>query len=140
MAGTCCAARFPSVGVVATSRLPDAAGRTQAGKGTVLAPVLIRLEGTADVTAEEFNRSRLGPMGPPTPMAVTSYAVGFAKDSTGVSANYPGGNDRTSSDMALRARCIHYTIDLRQLADESAKTLSSRGTPVFEHWLQTVLR
>ncbi len=42
------------------------------------APISIRLKRIADVTEEELNEPRLGPMGPPTPMAGTPYAFKFA--------------------------------------------------------------
>jgi quinoprotein glucose dehydrogenase len=41
------------------------------------APIFTRLKRTADVTEEELNKPRLGPMGPPTPMAGTPYAFEF---------------------------------------------------------------
>jgi quinoprotein glucose dehydrogenase len=41
------------------------------------APIFTRLKRTSDVTPEELNRPRLGPMGPPTPMAGTPYAFEF---------------------------------------------------------------
>jgi quinoprotein glucose dehydrogenase len=41
------------------------------------APIFTRLKRTADVTAEELSKPRLGPMGPPTPMAGTPYAFEF---------------------------------------------------------------
>jgi quinoprotein glucose dehydrogenase len=41
------------------------------------APVYIRLKRTADVTPEELNAPRLGPIGPPTPMAGTPWSFQF---------------------------------------------------------------
>jgi quinoprotein glucose dehydrogenase len=41
------------------------------------APIYVRLKRTADVTPEEMNQPRLGPMGPPTAMAGTPYAFQF---------------------------------------------------------------
>jgi len=41
------------------------------------APIYLRLKRTADVTPEELNQPRLGPIGPPTPMAGTPYAFQF---------------------------------------------------------------
>jgi quinoprotein glucose dehydrogenase len=40
-------------------------------------PIYVRLKRTADVTQEELNQPRLGPIGPPTPMAGTPYAFQF---------------------------------------------------------------
>jgi quinoprotein glucose dehydrogenase len=41
------------------------------------APIYLRLKRTADVTEEELNQPRMGPIGPPTPMAGTPYAFQF---------------------------------------------------------------
>jgi len=41
------------------------------------APIYIRLRRTAEVTQEELNQPRMGPIGPPTPMAGTPYAFQF---------------------------------------------------------------
>ncbi len=40
-------------------------------------PIFLRLKRTADVTPEELNQPRLGPIGPPKPMAGTPYAFQF---------------------------------------------------------------
>ena len=41
------------------------------------APIYTRLKRTADVTPEELNQPRMGPIGPPTPMAGTPYSFQF---------------------------------------------------------------
>jgi quinoprotein glucose dehydrogenase len=41
------------------------------------APIYLRLKRTADVTPEELNQPRLGPIGPPTAMAGTPYSFQF---------------------------------------------------------------
>jgi quinoprotein glucose dehydrogenase len=41
------------------------------------APIYVRLRRTADVTPEELNQPRMGPIGPPTPMAGTPYSFQF---------------------------------------------------------------
>lgn len=41
-------------------------------------PIYTRLKRTADVTPEELNQPRMGPIGPPTPMAGTPYSFQFA--------------------------------------------------------------
>jgi quinoprotein glucose dehydrogenase len=41
------------------------------------APIFTRLKRTADVTPEELNKPRLGPIGPPMPMAGTPYSFEF---------------------------------------------------------------
>lgn len=41
------------------------------------APIYLRLKRTADITPEELNQPRMGPIGPPTPMAGTPYAFQF---------------------------------------------------------------
>jgi quinoprotein glucose dehydrogenase len=41
------------------------------------APIYVRLKRTADVTPEELNQPRLGPIGPPTAMAGTPYSFQF---------------------------------------------------------------
>ena len=41
------------------------------------APIFTRLKRTADVTPEELNKPRMGPIGPPMPMAGTPYSFEF---------------------------------------------------------------
>jgi quinoprotein glucose dehydrogenase len=40
-------------------------------------PIYVRMKRTTDVTQEELNQPRMGPIGPPTPMAGTPYAFQF---------------------------------------------------------------